>query len=86
MTKLEEKLYELGYTYFYHSGCFKKKFSRFIFISIELNNDKTEVDDFGVDYKTDLIRKQYQIDTLQLAFNEMQKDLEILKECEEYEN
>lgn len=80
MTKLEEKLIELGYRYIEHNDYFKKKFNRFIYISIELDKDK--VNDFGVDYKTDLLRKQKQLDNLQLAFNEMQKDLEVLRDVE----
>lgn len=80
MTKLEEKLKELGYVYIKHNDYFKKQYSRFIYISIELDKNKLKVNDYGVDYKTDFIRKQQQLDNLQQAFDEMQRDLEVLRE------
>lgn len=83
MNKQEQKLVELGYVYIKHNDYFKKQFSRFIYISIELDTNKLKVNDYGVDYKTDYFRNQSQIDNLQQAFNEMQNDLETLK-C--YEN
>lgn len=82
MTKLEQKLIELGYVYIQHNDYFKKQFTRYIYISIELDNNKLKVNDYGVDYKTEYFRKQHQLDKLQQAFNEMQKDLEVLKEYE----
>ena len=82
MTKLEQKLQELGYEYIKHNDYFKKQYSRFIYISIELDKDKLKVNDYGVDYKTNYLKKQSQIDNLQLAFNVMQKDLEVLKQYE----
>ena len=76
MTKLEEKLIELGYNQVYRD-CYKKKCFRFIFITLELDNDRiwcksvSDLDNF--------FTKQQDIDNLQQAFNEMQKDLEVLK-------
>lgn len=83
MTKLEEKLLEWGYVYIKHNDYFKKQYSRFIYISIELDKDKLKVNDYGVDYKTDYLKKQSQIDNIQRAFNEMQKDLEELRKCQD---
>ena len=83
MTKLEKKLIELGYLYIKHNDYFKKKYSRFIYISIELDKDKLKVNDYGVDYKTDYFKKQEQLDNLQQAFDIMQKDLEELKKCQD---
>ena len=42
MTKLEEKLIELGYKYVEYANCFGKKHSRFISIFIELNKNKSK--------------------------------------------
>lgn len=83
MTKLEQKLIELGYKEIECINCFGKKHSRFISIFIELNKDKSKVNDYDVEYTTYRFKKQDQIDNLQQAFNELQRDLEILKECEE---
>lgn len=82
MSRLEEKLKELGYKYVESINCFGKKHSRFISIFIELNKDKSKVNDYDVEYTTYRFKKQQQIDNLQQAFNEMQKDLEVLKEYE----
>ena len=82
MTKLEAKLIELGYVYIKHNDYFKKQYSRFIYKSIELHKNKLKVNDYGVDYKTNFIRKQQQLDNLQKTFNEMQRDLEVLREYE----
>lgn len=82
MTKLEEKLLELGYEYIAHHDYFQKRFqtSRFVCIIIDLNSDKSEINDFGIEYKNNFIRKQEQIDNLQQAFKVMQQDLSLLRE------
>lgn len=82
MTKLEEKLIELGYKYVESIECYGKKYSRFISIFIELNKDKSKVNDYDVEYTTYRFKKQEQIDVLQQAYNEMQNDLEVFNECE----
>lgn len=82
MSKLEQKLQELGYEYVECKNCFGKKQSRFISIFIELNKDKSKVNDYDVEYTANRFRKQEQIDNLQQAFNTMQKDLEILKDID----
>lgn len=78
MTKLEQKLIDLGYKYIESINCFGKKHSRFISIFIELNKDKSKVNDYDVEYPIYRFKKQEQINNLQQAFNEMQKDLEVL--------
>lgn len=83
MNKLEEKLIELGYKYNKYVNCFSKKYSGFISIFIELIENKSKTGNYFVEYPTYLFNKQEQIDNLQQAFNEMQNDLAILKECEE---
>lgn len=82
MTKLEEKLIELGYEYVESINCFGKKHSRFISIFIELNKDKSKVNDYDVEYNICRFKKQQQIDNLQQAFDVMQQDLEELKKYE----
>ena len=81
MTKLEQKLLELGYRYVECINCFGKKHSKFISIFIELNKDKSKVNDYDVEYTTYRFKKQEQIDNLQQAFNQLQSDLKELKEC-----
>lgn len=78
MTKLEQKLIELGYKYNEYVYCFGKKHSRFISIFIELNKNKSKVKNFFVEYPTYLFKNQEQIDTLQQAFYIMLRDLEEL--------
>lgn len=86
MTKLEQKLIELGY----------EKENQYVFtkyivtltmtycISIELDiNRKVETGYVDSNYHFEI---QQEINDLQQAFNEMQKDLEILKGCEKYES
>lgn len=85
MTKLEQKLQELGYkqdtfisTIFYGEIKNDCRFHKDIF----LNDILTEVKAHKVTPFC-AFRTQQDIDELQQAFNELQKDLEILKECEE---
>ena len=79
MTKLEEKLIELGYNNVYFN-CYKKKFFRFIFITLELKNDKIWF--YSVADLNNCFVTQQDIDSLQQVFNEMQKDLEVLRKYE----
>ena len=80
MTKLKEKLKELGYRE--HIMVFD------VYIStkhncrckIEILNPETNKIKGGVDPLIS-ITKQEQIFDLQLAFNELQKDLKLLKDC-----
>lgn len=83
MTKLEQKLVELGYV----EGIFQNRYIKYYqqtdnYILIQLSSDKEEIKWHHL-YCQSSFDKQEHIDSLQQAFNEMQKDLEILKECEE---
>ena len=89
MTKLEEKLNELGY----------KPYDDFMLIRtfIKIYNDKwnlimetglyeTKVIECYVDLDAMTIHTQQDIDDLQQAFNVLQKDLEKLRQIESKEN
>lgn len=79
MTKLEQKLIELGYEKGYLNA-YHKKFNNMFFLTIELYEPKT----FGSVYsERKEFRFQEHIDNLQQAFNQLQNDL---KELKEYEN
>ena len=89
MSRLEEKLIELGYrktktVYFAQNEIpyifYEKEYCCRADICIILYDDKIE--DYYVE--SDYIRfsKQQALNNLQQAFNEMQKDLEVLKEYE----
>lgn len=85
MTKLEEKLLELGYKSYYDSLIHKhhryyKQFSNIIGMNISIKNDKITVS--NVEYGSYFFYKQQNIDNLQQAFNQLQKDLEVLREYE----
>ena len=78
MTKLEEKLIELGY--YQKSKNSRNYFKRLkgrliIYIYIFQNNELVGC----VKQEDTTVIEQCQINRLQQAFNEMQKDLEILK-------
>lgn len=77
MTKLEQKLLELGYK--------KREYSKVqYFKSIAggiIHLDTTDLESTYVEPKY-IIHFQRDIDTLQQAFDEMQKDLEELKKCQ----
>ena len=81
MSRLEQKLIELGYEYEYFDT-YIKHFNRFIKIGIDITIDKKKINCFSVDYDTCHYSRQEQIDNLQQAFNEMQKDLEVLRNVE----
>lgn len=80
MTKLEQKLIELGYElngeYNYYNVYRKRISSNDLFVEVYHN--------LSLDYCIDVgyVYSQQDINDLQQAFNVMQKDLEILKECE----
>ena len=81
MSRLEKKLIELGYEYIDtiipEGVFFRKQFSKWLFLEITTDLKKNHICDHII---IQIVR--HKIDTSQ-AFNEMQKDLEILKECEE---
>ena len=85
MTKLEQKLLELGYKCYYNSLThehqrYYKQFSNIIGMNITIKNDKITVS--NVEYGSYLFYNQQQLDNLQQAFNQLQSDLKELKEVE----
>lgn len=82
MSKLEEKLQELGYEYNKNFMYYRKEINDHIRINIEVF--KGQICDYRI-LDTKVIKTQEHIDNLQQAFNEMQKDLAILKEIEKDE-
>lgn len=90
MTKLEEKLIELGYErkeFLYVWFCKRTTLNDLTFdivISIKDNkitNYQVYINTIGNQY-IPIITDQHEIDTLQQTFNIMQKDLEVLCGCE----
>ena len=83
MTKLEAKLVELGYEQLNYKNddyLTYRKFTKFqCTIAIGLSNDRSRI---HKSYINDKIISQHDIDNLQLAFNQMQKDLKELKQCQ----
>ena len=83
MGKLEQKLIQLGYT----EGIFQNRYIKYYqqtdnCILVQLYSDRKKVKNSSLHCGMALY-KQKDIETLQQAFNEMQKDLKIIKECEE---
>lgn len=87
MTKLEEKLIELGYEFdhyevFTKQNSYRKVFGDIdcagIFIYTNKNSNKI-VSYYAIN---GVVKSQIHIDNLQQAFNELQKDLEELKKYE----
>lgn len=87
MTKLEQKLVDLGY---YRNKNIKTKYHKdfksdpFIYITIELNINSTEILDYWVRNDNNF-RISYDFNITKELFNEMESDVEILKEVEENE-
>ena len=79
MTKLEQKLIELGYVKDRKRGKYTKRFRYYNLVIIIAFK---EIADFYID-RNITIDKQQDIYNLQLAFNTMQKDLEELKKCQD---
>ena len=79
MNKLEEKLIELGY-----EECSWEKgkwVSNTYHIILFTNKEVTKIEYYYV-YSSQ-IREQFSVDFIQASFTQMQKDLEVLKGCEE---
>lgn len=88
MTKLEEKFIELGYKIErdeeYTEDCFIACKDCNAYADIVIGVSENKIYHYYVyTYLIQHIRRQDQIDYLQQAYNEMQKDLAVLKECEE---
>jgi hypothetical protein len=83
MTKLEQKLCELGYASTYDNFTKQKIFYRTLKdcqTRIVLDNEKIAYS--SVEHWTKVFTSQAGIDNLQQAFNQLQSDLKELKECE----
>ena len=80
MTKLEEKLIELGYLRMVNTKTYSKYAKGFNGIPILIKYRK-ETNDITWEIKDTFnsISYQFQIDNLQQAFNQLKKDLEELK-------
>ena len=80
MTKLEQKLLELGYKQDFPDYLYKKYIQEFVLSIDTLNLSNSKM---FISYFTYSFNSQQQIDNLQQAFNQLQNDLKELKECEE---
>ena len=81
MSKLEEKLIELGYRYYYDNSegyLYIKTHNKKYLFNVLLSYSKRRIETYEVSSVYDF-HSQQDIDNLQQAFNEFQKDLEILK-------
>lgn len=80
MTKLEEKLIELGYKYVYNSYI---KNVNGVYIWVEPWDEKfSKIHKMFVYDHIQYIKQQNHLDMLQQAFDVMKKDLEELKQCQ----
>ena len=82
MTKLEEKLLELGYKVFQQKSdreIIYRKVNIGGYLDIQLWNDSILTS--GVLFPLP-INTQYELNNINKAFNQLQKDLEVLKEYE----
>ncbi len=83
MTKLEEKLIELGYEEIALDNIRYFKWINDWRITFVLNKDNETYQDYFIAHKKDDgVRTLEDIYQLMFTFNEMQKDLEVLKEYE----
>ena len=78
MTKLEQKLLELGYSQ--EDEVIYFKYVNRCYLFINSHNLKK----YGVECPMMTYTKQRHIDNLQQAFNQLQSDLKELKECEQH--
>lgn len=81
MTKLEEKLEKLGYRYSFDNSegyLYIKTHNKKYIFNVLLSYSKRRIENYDVANVYDF-HSQKDIDNLQQAFDEMQKDLEILK-------
>ena len=87
MTKLEEKLIELGYKN-YGLGDYGYRYEKtFKDVRIIIDYFKLlgKINNCHIIYKNVAIKTQQDIDNLQQAFNQLQNDLDVLKEYEKKE-
>lgn len=84
MTKLEEKLIQLGYSEWCYSLDYKtyiKIYNHKSDLNIHVTNNKDEIIDWFVYVEEFTFKTQEGINDLQQAFNQLQADLKELKEC-----
>lgn len=81
MTKMEEKLIELGYEFDHYA--YRKPIGDIdcAIIIIFTNKNMNKIVSYYV--INGIVKSQEQINNLQQAYNEMQKDLEVLRQCYE---
>ena len=82
MTKLEQKLIELGYK----PSIFENRYIKYYketdnYILIQLSKNKNSIMSYSFGSQKAFTNQQ-DIDNLQQAFNQLQNDLEVLKEYE----
>jgi hypothetical protein len=87
MTKLEQKLIELGYRNYYdnftrQTTYYKNNEYLEIRIVVNWNAYGNKIVRSGVEYWTKMFSTQQDIDNLQQAFKQLQSDLEVLKQCQ----
>lgn len=80
MSKLVDKLEKLGYKYKKFFNMWEKEIFNHT-IQIMLSEEQILLNEV-VNPQNIIVMTQQQIDNLQLAFNELQKDLEVLKDYE----
>lgn len=86
MTKIEEKLIELGYEQNRYISSMYTKNSRAVSnVTIVININQYGICDKSLSIGSN-IRREMEIDLLYASFKEMQKDLEILKGAEDEKN
>lgn len=84
MSRLEEKLLELGYKYF--NKCYVKNVNG-VYIWVEPWDERfSKIHTMFVYDHIQYIKQQKHLDMLQQAFNEMQRDLEVLRKYERNTN
>lgn len=84
MTKLEQKLLELGYEewrYSFEHVTYIKTYNDKVDLNIDIDNAKTKITNWYLYVEEITIKQQSYIDGIQQAFNQLQNDLEELKEC-----
>ena len=78
---LEEKIIELGYKQFSYNG-YNKNFGYGIFIYMAVDNNN-KINGWVKESPLYMFTEQQDINNLQQAFNEMQKDLKELELCQD---
>ena len=78
MTKLEEKLIQLGYENIKNNR-WVKEYDGNKNIFINTNENHNEIKEYYIHFYS-FLECQQDIDNLQQAFNQLQKDLEVLKD------